>query len=295
MRGFALVLTAGVLAGCHATTEVRGIYVGDDREGTFFPCDDPTIIVRVPDSALAATYRRMADAPHQPVYVQLRGVRGHAGSIYGGPRYFLVQRVLEIRARRIGECPKVARPVAPVFPSASNGQPTQSLQTDSSWDQADRLTRRLAPAAYPALPPGVRADLERRGCAIPQTTFDSHPHNVIRGHFRTPDQLDWAVLCSVERVSTILVYWAGRADSVDELAPEPDKNFLQGWHADSIVFSRSIAPADPTYIREHAARYGGEATPVPIHHEGIDDGFAGKGSVVRYWHLGKWLELTGAD
>jgi hypothetical protein len=114
-----LVVTASLLVACHPSIDVHGIYVGDDREGMFFPCDDPTTIVLVPDSTLAATYRQMVTQPHQPVYVHLRGVRGHAGSIYGGPKYFLVDQVVEIRARRTEECPKVARPVSPVFPTTA--------------------------------------------------------------------------------------------------------------------------------------------------------------------------------
>jgi len=52
MGRFELAVVASLLAGCHPTIDVRGIYVGDDGEGTFFPCDDPTTIVRVPDSTL---------------------------------------------------------------------------------------------------------------------------------------------------------------------------------------------------------------------------------------------------
>lgn len=114
MRRFELAVVATLLVGCHPTVDVQGIYVGGDAEGMFFPCDDPTTIVLVPDSALAAKYRQMASQPRQPMYVALRGVRGHAGSIYGGPKYFLVHQTLEIRARRSDECPKVAHP-APVF------------------------------------------------------------------------------------------------------------------------------------------------------------------------------------
>ncbi len=32
-----------------------------------------------------------------------------------------------------------------------------------------------------------------------------------------------------------------------------------------------------------------------IDHEGIEDGQVGKGSLVHYYHNGKWLKLTGAD
>jgi hypothetical protein len=134
MRRFEVVVLVGLLIGCHPTTDVHGIYVGDGVEGTFFPCDDPTVIVRVPDSTLAGRYRLMASESHEPVYVQLRGISGHAGSVYGGPRYFLVKEIVELRPRRSGECPKVAHPVPTVFPSSSRGQPNKRLKLAARVD-----------------------------------------------------------------------------------------------------------------------------------------------------------------
>ncbi len=134
MRRFELVVITSLLVGCHPTTDVGGIYVADHGEGTFFPCDDPTIILRVPDSTLAARYRVLVGESSQPVYVRLRGVRGHAGSIYGGPRYFLVRQVLEIRARRSGECPKVAHAVSPIFPASSKARPNRRLNLPARVD-----------------------------------------------------------------------------------------------------------------------------------------------------------------
>ncbi|HVH31450.1 MAG TPA: hypothetical protein VNA31_07275 [bacterium] len=164
----------------------------------------------------------------------------------------------------------------------------------SSQDRADVQTRRLPPSAFPRLPTTVRTDLERRGCTIPQAWIDTKPGNVISGHFRNDRQLDWAVLCSLKRVSTILVYWAGRADSADQLASAADKDFLQGVGGDSVGFSRSIDVVQARFIREHFEQYGGSEPP-PIDHEGINDAFVEKASVVRYWYQGKWLALTGAD
>lgn len=112
----ALVLSV-VLVACHRPTEVRGLYINRDGSGTFFPCDDSKITVVVQDSALEARYRTTATA-NEPVFVRLRGIQGHAGSIYGGQRFFEVQRILEVRARASGECPGVAQPIAPLFPSS---------------------------------------------------------------------------------------------------------------------------------------------------------------------------------
>ena len=166
----------------------------------------------------------------------------------------------------------------------------------NEWDEADQQTVRLPPNVFRDLPKSVREDLEERGCTIPQIWSDDEPHNVIKGHFRDSNQIDWAVLCSVERRSLILVYWAGSAKSVSEVSnagPADDKHWLQG-SGDKIVFSRSILSVDAKYITDHARWYGGELPP-HLDHEGIDEGFMGKASTVHYWHEGGWLELQGAD
>lgn len=115
MRRVRLVLLAGLLVGCRPTIEVEGLYVGDHDDGTLFPCDNPRTLLRVPDTVLASRYRLIEDSGREPIYVHLRGVQRRAGSIYGGPRYFLVQQILEVRTRRAGECPDVALPIAPLF------------------------------------------------------------------------------------------------------------------------------------------------------------------------------------
>jgi len=120
------------------------------------------------------------------------------------------------------------------------------------------------------------------------------PANVISGHFRTAAQTDWAVLCSVDRVSTILVYWEGGTDSVAELGSAPDKAYLQGVGGGRIGFSRAIAVVDGRFIRQRFEEFGGPEPP-PLDHEGINDAFVEKASGVWYWYQGKWLRLTGAD
>jgi hypothetical protein len=59
-------------------------------------------------------------------------------------------------------------------------------------------------------------------------------------------------------------------------------------------FSCLIGPVGEAYILERREWYGG-AEPPPIDHEGINNAFVGKFSVVRYWHEGEWLKLQGAD
>ena len=121
-----------------------------------------------------------------------------------------------------------------------------------------------------------------------------NPHNVIRGEFAKPGQTDWAVLCSVKGVSTILVFWNGSEKNPAEIAKLEDQIFLQGITADEIGFSRGISAVGNEFIMEHYQAYGGPKPP-PINHQGINDAFLEKGSEVQYFYGGKWVKLTGAD
>jgi hypothetical protein len=178
-----------------------------------------------------------------------------------------------------------------------------SMQVRSAdvWEKADRAVLRLAPSAFPTLPEIVKRDLEHRNCTVPQpdpaaigpTPDRDRLHNVIHGHFQRGRQTDWAVVCSRNRVSTILVFWGGRANNVSELAQKPDADFLQGWGVDTIVFSRTIAVASEGHIRDYFRR--DEAKPPVLEHSGIEDVFLGKASTVWYWRTGQSMHLTGAD
>ena len=162
------------------------------------------------------------------------------------------------------------------------------------FETADRLVVRLRPAAFLELPKNLMADLQRRGCTIPQASMIKERQNVIKGEFARPGQTDWAVLCSVSRVSSILVFWNGSASNPADIAKRKDINGLQGWVDDKIVYSRAITPVGKAFIVEHFDAYGGPKPP-PIDHQGMDDAFVGKASTIHYFYQGTWLQFTGAD
>jgi hypothetical protein len=153
---------------------------------------------------------------------------------------------------------------------------------------------RLPPAAFPTLPKAIVHVLERRGCTIPQPVPSNKPTNVVRGQFARRGQMDWAVLCSVKDASTILVFWNGSPMNPSEIARAEDRNYLQGLGGDKIGFSRGISAVEKDFIAEHYQVYGGPKPPT-LEHEGINDAFIGKASVVQYFYDGKWLPLTGSD
>lgn len=170
----------------------------------------------------------------------------------------------------------------------------QLAKDQRQFDEAERRIVRLPPTAFLSLPSNVVAELQRRGCSVPQDAFTKKPHNVISGQFARPGQLDWAVLCSVKGVSTILVFWNGSGTNPAAIAPMRDRNFLQGITADEIGYSRGISAVGRDFIMQHYTAYGGPKPP-PVDHQGIDDAFLEKASVTWYFHAGKWSQLSGSD
>jgi hypothetical protein len=161
------------------------------------------------------------------------------------------------------------------------------------WTAADRATVRLAPAVLATVPVAIRRELIRRGCSIPQPADATRPANVVSGHFISASRTDWAVLCSRGRVSAILVFRGGRADGVAELGERPDRDYLQQTRDGRIAFSRELAVTNAAAVR---ARLGHASSAAPASvHDGLNDRFAGKGSVLWYWSDGRWRRLPGED
>jgi hypothetical protein len=129
---------------------------------------------------------------------------------------------------------------------------------------------------------------------VPQVSADKKPQNVIKGEFTRKGQTDWAVLCSVNQISTILVFRNASVRNPSELAREPDVDELQATGGDAVAYSRAISGVDRAYILSHYQAYGGNKPPT-IDHQGINDAFVEKVSVIHYFDAGKWLNLTGAD
>lgn len=156
--------------------------------------------------------------------------------------------------------------------------------------------KRLPPSAFPELPSAIRQALERRNCAIPQIWegWKQRRHNVIRGAFLKKRQIDWAVLCSIAGKSTILVFPPGSSQPSAELASADDKSFVQEVEPGRFGFSRAINATGRKRILEYYEEYGGPRPP-PLDHQGINDAFAEKASVIHYFYNGEWLELQGAD
>ena len=118
---------------------------------------------------------------------------------------------------------------------------------------------------------------------------------MIKGEFARPGQTDWAVLCSVKGISTILVFWNGSANNPAAIVPADDIGYVQGGARSQWAYSRKIEPIGMADIlRYHDLEHLGIPLP-PIDHQGINDQFNGKAFLVWYYYDGQWLKVAGGD
>ena len=139
----------------------------------------------------------------------------------------------------------------------------------TEWERADAEVVRVLPDSFAILPGVVKAEMNRRGCTVPQTYISTARHNVITGAFTAPGAVEWAVLCSVERVSQILVLDAATGSVVDSLNRSDDKNWLQGIGDGRIGFSRMLETMPTARLQDHITTSEGEPIPAPIDHDAI--------------------------
>jgi len=177
---------------------------------------------------------------------------------------------------------------APLLALAQNGeQIARGHIGDKSY-----AFRMLPPSTYTELPAPILQDIEKRRCMVPQTYEARTPENVIHGAFRQKGSHDWALLCSVNGTSTLLVYWDGSAANPAEIAAQADTDTADPHNETNLLgYARGIDPASPDSIRQIIVnrQYG------PFDHDGIKDAHIEKSSVIHYFKNGTWMTLSGSE
>lgn len=154
----------------------------------------------------------------------------------------------------------------------------------------------VSPSGFSSMPMAVRDQLYNMGCLIPQD-FEAVKAkkfvNIIRGRFITKIRTDYAVLCSVEQRSRILVLHSKTGDVLSEVAIAPDSEYLQSLTEGAAVFSRRITRVPPATLLRSVRRE--MALGIDPWRDGVNDAFIGKSSTVRVFSAEGWRELAGAD
>jgi hypothetical protein len=149
------------------------------------------------------------------------------------------------------------------------------------------LIRHLPVSSFPELPAAIQADLDKRGCLIPQTYAAHRPENVIHGSFEKPGSSDWAVLCSAEGTVSLLVFFSSAPEKPSTVAAAPEMQRLQVHDLTGVLgFNWGIDPASPQQVREEQA--GMDPRPPPLNHDAVADTVVEHRAIYHYFVKSTW-------
>ncbi|HUP56073.1 MAG TPA: hypothetical protein VM598_01380 [Bdellovibrionota bacterium] len=107
--------------------------------------------------------------------------------------------------------------------SPPGSDPAQELARHTAdWAKAFEELPRLAPESLKDVPSGLVALLKKKGCRVPKAA-----RGVTKGHFQNGQDVDWAALCSRDKKSSVVVYFAKPAGCADELGSLDEKNEME--------------------------------------------------------------------
>ncbi len=155
--------------------------------------------------------------------------------------------------------------------------------------------RYIAPDAFAGAPARVVAELKALRCMIPQARTGK-AHNLIQGEFIVKGQVDWAVLCSREGKSSILLI-SDHKGKCPEHGTSDDAVYMQQLDRQKIQYSRLILKETRKDIAKRLSESepSSRLAPERVDHDGIGDVYVGKASTILYCMEGRWVELDGAD
>ena len=152
------------------------------------------------------------------------------------------------------------------------------------------LVRHLPVSSFPGLPEDLAAQLNRRGCLIPQTYEAHRPENVVHASLERAGSSDWAVLCSERGTVSLLVYFSSAPAKLLVLAAAPETERLQSHDPSGVLgFNWGIDPASPEQV--HQAQSGLEHRPALLDHDALADSLVDHKTVYHFYLKNAWTVL----
>jgi hypothetical protein len=160
--------------------------------------------------------------------------------------------------------------------------------------EAPYLIRRLPVSSFPELPPVIAAQLDQRGCMIPQTYQAHRPENVVHASFERAGSSDWAILCSSGGTVQLLIFFASSPKEPSILVTEPETARMETHDRSGVLgFAWGIDPASPRRVRE--AQLEMEHHPPLLDHDALADVFVEKGTVYHFFTKNAWKTIDTTD
>ncbi len=174
--------------------------------------------------------------------------------------------------------------------SAQSPPLNTSGQIDIGGHTVNYIIRRLPPSSFPKLPAPIRGALEARSCLIPQSYQAHKPENVVRASLSAPNSADWAVLCSTNGTTSLLVFFATTPQEPTVLATTPETERLALNLSTGVYgFNWVIDPASPE--RVHEAQLNMRTHIPAIDHDALADSVIDHRTVYHFLVNGTWTLL----
>ena len=152
---------------------------------------------------------------------------------------------------------------------------------------------RLSPMEFEYVPLPVRKQLTEMGCTIPQVSSNIHggyvgqKHNIVSGQFATPEQTDWAAICSRNGRSSVVVLWGGSVNCKSAVtAARRDSSMME---FDRLVL-RLLPWRKGLYNSDKEA-----GVPETRTHDALNYAILERAAVAYYCHEGEWLRFITSD
>jgi len=174
--------------------------------------------------------------------------------------------------------------------TAPSGEQFETGQKETAHGTRDYKIRMLPLSSFPGLPSTIVSGLNEQHCLIPQTFEARRPENVIHGEFEKRGSSDWAMLCSHDGSTKLLVFFSGAFDKPTTLAEWKDTDRMSSEKPSDDLGSAwgiNTIPPDGMAHTPSVHRHG------PFDHDGIEDDYLEHSSIVHYYRNGNWLALEG--
>jgi len=150
---------------------------------------------------------------------------------------------------------------------------------------------RLLPlTSFPALPAVVAAQLNERKCMVPQTYEARAPENVVHASLERKGSDDWAVLCSVNGLTTLYVFFQSQPAVPMALRHQRDSEWLGSEVVGEYGSAWGIARRGPSQMRGTKGVARGS-----FDHDGIDDAYVERSSTTHYYQDHSWIVIDNSN